>query len=113
MNPERRSEELIVVLRAAHPGDARYSLGTAAALTGVPEEMLEQYCRMGLLGEARVEEGPRRVFDDEALYEIRRIEYFRRYHGVNLHALPFVYRLAGEIERLSGEIRTLRHRNGR
>ena len=48
------------------------------------------------------------TFDDNALYEIRRIEHFRRHHGVNRRALPLLCELWREIDRLKSELRFLR-----
>ncbi len=101
-NPERA----IICLTA----DARvlYSLETAAQLTGVPVEMLRHYCHLGLLGAARTAAEPGPVFDDNALYEVRRIEHHRRHHGVSLRALPLVCGLWREVEQLQTELRFLR-----
>ncbi len=45
------------------------------------------------------------VFDDDALYDLRRIKHYRRLHGVNLRALPVVFGLLREIESLRAELR--------
>ena len=82
---------------------ALYSLATAAHLTGVHPEMLRHYCQLGLLGADRA--GGEPTFDDNALYEVRRIEHFRRHHGVNLRALPLLCDLWREVGRLQAELR--------
>ena len=84
---------------------AAYSLDTAAHLADVHPDLLRHYCQAGLLGKDRVSTGKEPVFDDDALYELRRIEHYRRHHNVNLHALPLVIGLLREIEGLRDELR--------
>ncbi|SDR66735.1 MerR family transcriptional regulator [Opitutus sp. GAS368] len=85
---------------------ALHSLAAAADLTGVHPEILQHYCRLGLLGAQRAGSEP--TFDDNALYEVRRIEHYRRHHGVTLQALPLFCALSREVERLQTEVRFLR-----
>lgn len=87
---------------------AVYSLDAAAVLAGVHPEMLRYYCQIGLLGARRSGEEGEPTFDDDALYEVRRIEHFRRHHGVNRQALPLLCGLLREVERLRSEVRFLR-----
>jgi hypothetical protein len=101
--------EMTVVCLPAHT-PARYSLATAADLTGVHPELLRHYCQLGLLGEARAETEGEPTFDDDALYEVRRIEHHRHYHGVSLRALPLLCDLWREVERLQAELRFRRGR---
>ncbi|BCU78757.1 MerR family transcriptional regulator [Luteolibacter sp. LG18] len=85
-----------------------YSLDEAAGRATIHPEVLRYYCRAGLLGAARVVENPEPVFDDEAVYAIRRIEHYRHHHGVNLKTLPLILNLVSELERLRDEVRRLR-----
>lgn len=96
----------LVVVPAGTP--ARYSLAMAAHLTGVHPEMLRYYCRLGLFGPDGTDPGREPIFDDDALYALRRIEHYRRQHGVNRQALPLLHALEREVERLEGELRFLR-----
>ena len=96
----------IVTLVCVPPAGAVYSLETAAHLTGVHPALLEHYCQRGLLGEQRA--GTRPVFDDDALYDIRRIEHCRHTHGANRRSLSVICELWREIERLRTEVRGLR-----
>ena len=82
-----------------------YSLETAAHLAGVHPEMLRLYCQRGLLGATRTGTENDPTFDDNTLYEVRRIEHHRHYHGVNLQALPLLCDLWREVERLQTELR--------
>ena len=94
---------MLVCVPASEP--ALYSLDTAAHLTGVHSEMLRHYCQLGLLGSARAESGRKPTFDDNAIYEVRRIEHCRRHHGVSLQALPLLCDLWREVDRLQTELR--------
>ena len=92
------------------PADASalFSLGMAAALTGVHPEMLRYYCRLGLLGASRLEPDGEPTFDEEAIHEVRRIEHYRRNLAVSRRALPLVCQLRREAERQHIEIHFLR-----
>ncbi len=91
------------------PSDGQtYTLDEAATQADVYPDLLRYYCRAGLLGTERVKSEQVLIFDDEALYELRRIEHYRRHHGVNLRALPLVFGLLREIESLRAELRFLR-----
>ena len=104
------SQHGLVLVRSHEEERIFYSLAVASQLTGVHSDLLMHYCRTGLLGEARRAVDAESAFDDDALYEVRRIEHFRQHHGVNLSALPLVCNLSREIERLHAELRLLRAR---
>jgi DNA-binding transcriptional MerR regulator len=93
----------LVLVAAARP--AAYSLATAAELAGVHPEMLRYYCRLGLLGEARARAETDPTFDDDALYELRRFENYRREHAVDRATLRLICGLRREVERLEAELR--------
>lgn len=100
----------LVLVHAGPPGPASYSLGTAAELAGVHPEMVRHYCRLGLFGEERARPGIEPVFDDDALYELRRFEHYRQKQGVNRKTLRLICGLWREIDRLQAELRFLRER---
>ena len=81
-----------------------YSLDTAAQHAGIHPDLLRYYCRAGLLGDARFQSEAEPVFDDAAIYELRRIEHYRRHLGVNLSALPVVLGMVREIEMLRSDL---------
>ncbi len=110
MNDPADSPPFLVLVRSVESHRTHYTLAAAARLTGVHPDLLRYYCRSGLLGEARTHAEAEPAFDDTALYEVRRIEHFRRHHDVNLRALPLVCELAHEVERLQEELRFLRDR---
>ncbi len=89
---------------------ATYSLQTAAELAGVHPDMLRHYCRLGLFGEARAQPDAEPVFDDDALYELRRFEHYRQKQGVNRKTLRLICSLWREVDRLQTELRFLRSR---
>jgi len=95
----------LTLVRVIATGPATYSLEAAARLSGVHPEMLRYYCRLGLFGEARAQPGTELVFDDDTLFELRRIEHYRRHHGVNRKTLRLICSLWREIERLQTELR--------
>jgi DNA-binding transcriptional MerR regulator len=95
----------LVVVAAGAP---EYSLSEAAALAGVHPDLVSHYCRLGLLGEEKAQRVVEPVFDEQGIYDLRRIEDFRRRHGINLGSLPVVCSLLREIERLETEIGQLR-----
>jgi len=96
----------LVCLPAGAP--VLYSLEAAAQLCGVHPDRLRYYCQLGLLGPGRAETAGDPTFDDNALYEVRRIEHYQHRHGVNRQALPHLCALWREIERLQAEVRFLR-----
>lgn len=110
MSESISSRNWFVLVRSGETCRPLYSLETASRLASVHPDMLRHYCRTGLLGEARICQDAELIFDDHALYEVRRIEHLRRHHGVNLTALPLVCHLAREVERLHVELRFLRDR---
>jgi DNA-binding transcriptional MerR regulator len=98
------------LVRATEVGPMAYSLEAAARIAGVHPEMLRHYCRLGLFGEALAQPENELIFDDNALYELRRFEHYRRHHGVNRKTLRLICGLWQEIERLENELRFLRRR---
>ncbi|MFA6289203.1 MAG: hypothetical protein WC661_17610 [Opitutaceae bacterium] len=110
MNDPASSRLSLVIVHAADTGPATHSLETAAALAGVHPAMLRHYCRLGLFGEARAQPDAEPVFDDDALYELRRFEHYRLKQGVNRKTLRLICGLWREVDRLQAELRFLRGR---
>ncbi len=96
----------LVCLPVGAPG--LHSLEAAARLCDVHPEMLRYYCQLGLLGPERSQTAADPTFDDNALYEVRRIEHYLHRHGVNRQALPHLCALWHELDRLQAELRFLR-----
>lgn len=85
-----------------------YTVEILAQLAGIPPELLLDYCRRGVLGVAFIQTSARLEFDDETLYELRRVHRLRTTHEVNLQALPLLAELLREIDRLREELRIRR-----
>ncbi len=86
-----------------------YSLDAAAHLAGVPRRSILIYCRAGLV--RPIVQPPYGVmeFTEEAIYTMRRIEYLRTVHGLDLAWIKTMFDLLDEVERLRAELRFLRH----
>ncbi len=110
MNDVVPTQHCLVLVHSAETSRIFYAIEAASRLTAVHPDLLRHYCRAGLLGEARTHDDADPIFDDDALYEIRRIEHYRRHHGVNLRALPLVCGLSRDVDRLQSELRFLRAR---
>jgi hypothetical protein len=98
----------LTLVRVAVESPAAYSLEMAAQLAGVHPELLRYYCRLGLFGEGRARAEVDPVFDDDALYELRRLENYRRDHRVDRQTFRLIAGLHREVERLQAEVRFLR-----
>lgn len=98
----------LMLVRVTEVSPATYSVETAAELAGVPPDLLRYYCRLGLLGETRTRREADPILDDDALYELRRFEHYRRHHRVDRATLRLICSLRREVERLQAEIRFLR-----
>jgi len=87
---------------------ARFSLDEAARLTGVHQEMLRYYCRLGLIDGLHRSTAAELLFDLDGLLEIRRIEHYRQHLGIGRQALPLICDLRRQGERLHIELPFLR-----
>jgi DNA-binding transcriptional MerR regulator len=81
-----------------------HQIETLVDATGVSRREIIIYCKSGLLcpvgGE---EENP--IFDNEAIYRLRKIEELRGEHGINLAGIRIIFDLMNEIRRLQQENR--------
>ncbi len=98
----------LTLVRVRTAGPATYSLEVAARLAGVHPEILRYYSRRGLFGEARARPETELIFDDDAIYELRRFEHSRRHDGIDRRTLRLIASLRREVERLGAEARFLR-----
>ncbi|MCE5339503.1 MAG: MerR family transcriptional regulator [Planctomycetaceae bacterium] len=85
-----------------------YSLDETAHLAGVSRRFILIYCRDGFV--RPIVQPPYGVmeFTEEAIYTIRRIEYLRTIHGLDLALLKTMFDLLDEVEHLRTELRFLR-----
>ena len=98
-------ENSLTLVRLTATSSATHSLDAAARLAGVHPEMLRHYCRLGLFGAALAQPGTELTFDDDAIYELRRFEHYRRHHGVDRRTLRLLHGLWREVARLQAELR--------
>jgi DNA-binding transcriptional MerR regulator len=98
-------ENQSIELTRAPATRSTHSLEDAAKVADVHPELLRYYCRVGLFGPHHAESGSDPIFDDDAIYELRRIEHYRRHYGVNRRALPLISSLLRELARLEAEVR--------
>lgn len=98
----------LTLVRLPEVRPEHYTIETAARLAGIHPEMLRYYCRLGVLGEERAQPEIEPILDDDALYELRRFEYYRQQHRVDRQTLRLICHLRREVERLEAEIRFLR-----
>ena len=103
-----RTTYALALVRAPATGPSTYSLEEAARLGGVHPELLRHYCRIGLFTKLQPLPGAEPIFDDGALYELRRLEHYRRHHGVSRRTLRVMCALWREIATLQTELRLLR-----
>lgn len=76
----------------------------SAQIAGVSRAVLVAYCESGVLpiSPAKLDEG---ALDDELVRTIRRIEFLREHHGINLAGIRIIAELMREVERLREELR--------
>jgi DNA-binding transcriptional MerR regulator len=98
-----------VLARRDPDGRSTYSIDAAAELAGVHPEMIRYYCRVGLFPPMQHGGDGEPLFDEDSLYELRRIEHYRRHYGVNRRALPLISRLLRDVARLEAEVRFQRN----
>jgi hypothetical protein len=84
-------------------GRSTYTVEVAASLAGIHPDLVRYYYRRGVFTVPVSEGDP--VLDDDAVYELRRIEHYRRHYGVNRQALPLIGTLLREVARLEAEVR--------
>jgi hypothetical protein len=89
---------------------ATYSLASAARACAVHPDLIMHYCRIGLFGPALALVDVEPVFTDDTLFELRRIERYRRHHGIERRTLRLLCGLWHDVERLEAELRSLRAR---
>jgi len=84
-----------------------YGLDAAARLACVPRRHILIYCRFGLIRPTFQPPYGVMEFTEEAVYTVRRIEYLRTVHGLDVAWIKTMLELIDEVERLRAEIRFL------
>ena len=95
----------LLVVRFSPPYPAGRSTEEVSTLTGLHPDLLRHYCRIGLLGESLARRDREPVFDDDALYELRRFEHYRSRRGMGRGTARLVCDLWRELARLRMEPR--------
>lgn len=101
---------LVLTFHQKVEAPATYSLAAVARTCGVHPHLVMHYCRIGLLGPALALEDAEAVFTDDTLFELRRIERYRRHHGVERRTLRLLCALWHDVDRLESDLRRLRDR---
>ncbi len=76
----------------------------SASIAGVSRAVLVAYCESGVLpvSPAKLDAC---AGDDEMIRTIRRLEFLREHHGINLAGIRIIAELMREVERLREELR--------
>src|SRR5215471_14891566 len=82
-----------------------YSLEAVVHLTGVSRRSILVYCKSGLVRSTGDPQQGEFSFDDEGIYQIRRVEHLRSVHGINLAGIRMIFDLMNELRRLENEVR--------
>jgi hypothetical protein len=90
-----------------HPG-AVYTLDAVVQLTGASRRSVLVYCKSGLIRPVGDLATEALSFDNEGIYQIRRIEHLRSEHGINLAGIQIIFELLNELRHLEEEMRFLR-----
>ncbi len=105
-----RSQIVVRVERSAAAGFC--DLSRAAELSGLHPDLIQDLCRAGFV-ETRVSENEDEwLFDDHALYLLRRVHEMREQKGINLRGIRLILELFREMDEMEREIRFLRDRLG-
>ena len=90
------------------PREALYDLDTLSRSAGVHPDLIADYVDLGLI-EPVDERGEHEwLFDDDALFVLRRIERLRRDLGINLEGVGVILELLHQIEDLRQELERMR-----
>ena len=109
---EQRSEMALIRLRMVSPSNqAPYSIEELARLAGVPPALVQRYLDEGLLEPVAGHARTAWFFDDNALFELRRLQRLRRELGVNLAGVAVIHDLLRQIDELKAELDRLKGRS--
>lgn len=86
-----------------------YSLEALIQVTATSRQVLAMYCEHGLIAPLGEEGEPQ--FDDQALHQVRRLEYLRAAYGANVEGLRAICALLRRVDELETEVRFLRARS--
>ena len=99
----RRRQGALAVFQ---PGpDLLYSLDAAAHFAGISRRALLRYCRAGVVQPVWRPPYGMMAFTEADIHTIRRIEYARVAHGIDVAWIKTVLDLRAEVDRLRAELR--------
>lgn len=91
------------------PGEL-YNHHTTARLAGISVRDLLLYWRYRIVAPVSNTGRYGIFFDDEAIYSLRRADYLKREHGINMVGAQMILLLNQRVEELDAEIRSLKRR---
>jgi MerR family transcriptional regulator, heat shock protein HspR len=101
----------LIRLRIVSPSSqAPYSLEDLARLADVPPALVQRYFDEGLLEPVAGNSRTAWFFDDNALFELRRIQRLRRELGVNIAGVAVIRDLLRQIDELKAELDRIKSR---
>lgn len=107
---ERSTDLAVIRLRMVSPANqAPYSLDELARLGGASPALVRRYVDEGLLEAVAGNARTASFFDDNALFELRRIQRLRRELGVNISGVAVIHDLLRQIDELKAEVERLRN----
>lgn len=103
-----RTQLALIRLRIVSPSnEAPYTIEDLARRAGVSPTLVQRYLEEGLLAPIAGNARTSWFFDDNALFELRRIQRLRRELGVNLAGVAVIHELLQQIDELKTEIEKL------
>ena len=104
-----RTEMAVIRLRMVSPSkEAPYTIEDLARRAGVTPALVQRYLDEGLLAPIAGNARTSWFFDDNALFELRRIQRLRHDLGVNIAGVAVIHELLQQIEELKMELEKLR-----
>jgi len=106
---DRSTEMAVIRLHMVSPSNqAPYTLEELARLGGVSPALVQRYVDEGLIDPIAGNVRTSFFFDDNALFELRRIQRLRRELGVNIAGVAVIHELQRQIDELKAELDRLR-----
>ncbi|MCS7253465.1 MAG: helix-turn-helix transcriptional regulator [Armatimonadota bacterium] len=94
--------------RSEHSGRKRfYAISVVARMLNLHPQTIRLYERLGLIKPSRDRHG-KRMYDDEDIERIRKIQHLTQQMGVNLAGVEIILRLRERISELEGELKQLK-----
>ncbi|HEY0549417.1 MAG TPA: chaperone modulator CbpM [Verrucomicrobiae bacterium] len=106
---DRSTEMAVIRLHMVSPSNqAPYTLEELARLGGVSPALVQRYADEGLIEAIAGNVRTSFFFDDNALFELRRIQRLRRELGVNIAGVAVIHELQRQIDELKAELDRMR-----